>query len=198
MGDEVVSLRRMKVLKQSVMDILSSYHREHPGDLGIREERLAGEVGTRSVKMIIEELAGEGLISRGGTVISKASHRPTSGGVDARIEDEIKKTVAGGFNATTMVELKRLPFNRTDLERVLTYLNKRGILIKLKEGTYISGEALEAAREKLKEYLKDNGRIKAAQFRDLIGCGRKLAIEILEYFDKERLTLRQGDFRTLR
>jgi selenocysteine-specific elongation factor len=198
MGDEVVSLQRVKVLKQGVMDILSSYHREHPGDLGIREERLAGEVGTRSVKMIIEELAGEGLISRGGTVISKASHRPTSGGVDARIEDEIKKTVAGGFNATTMVELKRLPFNRTDLERVLTYLNKRGILIKLKEGTYISGEALEAARGKLKEYLKDNGRIKAAQFRDLIGCGRKLAIEILEYFDKERLTLRQGDFRTLR
>jgi selenocysteine-specific elongation factor len=197
-GNEVVSLERVKVLKQRAMDVLSSYHREHPGDLGMREERLAGELVTRSGKMIIDELARDGLISRDGPVISKASHRPTSGGVDARIEEELKKIVAEGFNATTMADIRRLPFDKADLERVLAYLNKRGILVKLKQGTYISGEALYEAGEKLKEYLKSNGRIKAAEFRDLIGCGRKLAIEILEYFDKERLTLRQGDFRTLR
>jgi selenocysteine-specific elongation factor len=198
MGSEVVSLERVRVLKQRLMDMLSGYHREHPGDLGVREDRLAAKLGIRSVKRIIEDLAREGCVVRDGPVISNASHRPSSGGLDARIEEEIKKTVVRGFNATPVEELKRLPFEKQDLDRVLTYLNKRGILIKLREGTYISGATLDTARDKLKEYLKVKGRIKAAEFRDLLGCGRKLAIEILEYFDKERLTLRQGDFRTLR
>ncbi|MEK7829421.1 MAG: SelB C-terminal domain-containing protein, partial [Deltaproteobacteria bacterium] len=39
---------------------------------------------------------------------------------------------------------------------------------------------------------------KAAEFRDVLGCGRKFAIELLEYFDKERITLRSGDYRVLR
>ena len=47
-------------------------------------------------------------------------------------------------------------------------------------------------------HIKAKHGIKAAEFRDIMGCGRKLAIEILEYFDKERVTLRNGDVRTLR
>ncbi|MGQ3031027.1 MAG: SelB domain-containing protein, partial [Ferrovibrionaceae bacterium] len=39
------------------------------------------------------------------------------------------------------------------------------------------------------------GQITAAQFRDRIGTGRKLAILILEFFDRMGVTLRQGDLR---
>jgi selenocysteine-specific elongation factor len=201
-GKEVVSLDRLGALKQRLMDILSAHHLEHPGEAGIREEGFAGELGIRVppavVKRAIDELARERLVVRKGPVISSASHRPVSSGLDARIEEEIKKAIAPGFNATTTAELKNLPFKKDDLTRVLTYLSERGILVKLKEGAYISGETLDAAREKLTGYLKAKGRIKAAEFRDLLGCGRKLAIDILEYFDKERLTLRKGDLRILR
>lgn len=201
-GNEVVSLERMGALKEKVMDAVSRYHREHPGDLGISDEGVAGVLGIRYqpalVKRAVEELVRDGLVTRKGPVVSSASHRPASGGLDARIEEEIKKKVVKGFAPTTMAELKTLPFKRQDLDRVLNYLDKRGILIKLKEGVYIPGTTLDEAREKLKEHLKAKERIKAAEFRDLLGCGRKFAIEVLEYFDKERFTLRQGDFRTLR
>jgi selenocysteine-specific elongation factor len=51
---------------------------------------------------------------------------------------------------------------------------------------------------KLMDHMQSRACIKASEFRDLLGCGRKLAIEILEYFDKSRVTLRKGDVRTLR
>ena len=38
----------------------------------------------------------------------------------------------------------------------------------------------------------------AAAFRDRIGTGRKLAIQILEYFDRTGMTIREGDLRRLR
>jgi selenocysteine-specific elongation factor len=36
------------------------------------------------------------------------------------------------------------------------------------------------------------------QYRDAMGCGRNLAIEVLEYFDAIGYTSRQGDRRSVR
>lgn len=43
-----------------------------------------------------------------------------------------------------------------------------------------------------------DGRFTAPAFRDRIGTGRKLAIEILEFFDRTGVTLREGDLRRVR
>jgi selenocysteine-specific elongation factor len=39
--------------------------------------------------------------------------------------------------------------------------------------------------------------VTAAAFRDKIGSGRKVAIQILEFFDRAGVTVRHGDARTL-
>ena len=39
------------------------------------------------------------------------------------------------------------------------------------------------------------GWFTAAQFRDRVGLGRKVAIEILEFFDRVGVTMRRGDLR---
>jgi selenocysteine-specific elongation factor len=38
----------------------------------------------------------------------------------------------------------------------------------------------------------------AAGFRDLIGTSRKYAVPLLEWFDAHGVTIRSGDYRTLR
>ena len=43
-----------------------------------------------------------------------------------------------------------------------------------------------------------DGKITAALFRDRIGTGRKLAIQILEFFDAGAITRRAGDAHHLR
>jgi selenocysteine-specific elongation factor len=40
--------------------------------------------------------------------------------------------------------------------------------------------------------------LETAAFRDRIGAGRKVAIEILEFFDKAGITARRGDVRVVR
>jgi selenocysteine-specific elongation factor len=42
------------------------------------------------------------------------------------------------------------------------------------------------------------GLLTAASFRDRLDNGRKVAIQILEYFDKTGLTVRSGDARIVR
>lgn len=42
-----------------------------------------------------------------------------------------------------------------------------------------------------------NGQFTAAQFRDRLDNGRKVAIRILEFFDRHGVTLRRGDLRRI-
>ncbi len=41
----------------------------------------------------------------------------------------------------------------------------------------------------------EGGAFAAAQFRDRVANGRKLAIQILDFFDRHGITLRKGDVR---
>jgi selenocysteine-specific elongation factor len=55
-----------------------------------------------------------------------------------------------------------------------------------------------AAAVRLLAERNQNGKITAAAFRDRTGTGRKLAIPILEFFDRTGTTIREGDLRRLR
>ena len=48
----------------------------------------------------------------------------------------------------------------------------------------------EEAKQILTEFLDNNKRISAAQYRDLLNTNRKMAITLLEHFDMIKLTKR--------
>ena len=153
----------------------------------------------------------QGMIKRDGKAIALAGRCPRAAGQDAQIEAAVMSLFqSGGFTARSMNDMKGLSplsglaFKPEDSARVFGYLVKRGDVVKVKEGVYMSGMAVNDAKERLSAHITEKGPIKAAEFRDILGAGlpqgvgRKLEIEILEYFDKERVTLRQGDLRVLR
>ena len=53
-------------------------------------------------------------------------------------------------------------------------------------------------RRVLKEFVDQHGVVRAAQYRDAIGVGRKRTIQILEFFDRVGYTRRTRDARVLR
>jgi len=218
MGSSIVSVERVEKLKTDIVKMLSGFHAASPAEAGVKEDRILKAVRAalpRSAAMFFKEcldgMITQGLIKRDGNVVALSSHLPRADVQDSRIEAAVMALFpAGGFTARSMDDMKGLAFKPEDVARVLTYLAGRGVVVKIKEGVYMSAEAVNCAKERLVRHIMENGPIKAATFRDILGVGRKLAIEILEYFDKERVTLRQGlnplrglspfkgDFRVLR
>jgi selenocysteine-specific elongation factor len=78
------------------------------------------------------------------------------------------------------------------------YLEGQGRLVRLGNGRVISLEAYEAARNALVAECTRAGSIRLARFRDLLGVSRKPAQSLLERFDSDGVTRRQGDERVLR
>lgn len=59
-------------------------------------------------------------------------------------------------------------------------------------------DALGTIKAKITGFFADNQEMSAPDFKGLTGLSRKYLIPILEYFDKEKLTVRVGDVRHLR
>ena len=78
------------------------------------------------------------------------------------------------------------------------FLEREGRLVRLGDGYAIGSDAFARARDLLVEECERSGRIALARFRDLLGTGRKQAQLLLERFDGDGLTRRQGDERVLR
>src|SRR5205085_9300071 len=78
------------------------------------------------------------------------------------------------------------------------FLEARGTLVRLGDGSVVAASAYEQAREALVAECEAHGRIALARFRDLLGVGRKTAQLLLERFDADGITRRVGDERVLR
>lgn len=188
--------------------LLRAFHGANPMEAGAGEElfvkglravasALPAEKGQAFIRELLETLSKEGKIKKAGALWALPLFTPASSGVEAKVEAALME-ILSKFQPD-LEAVQKLPFKKQAVEKALSYLKQNGAVVKLREGSYISSAALEEARGKMENLIGKNGGIRASEFRDALGCGRKFAIEILEYFDKERVTIRnRDDVRTLR
>ena len=81
---------------------------------------------------------------------------------------------------------------------LLKALSAAGRASKISEELWFGSTPLLELRRRVLAHLKEHGSIDAQSFKELTGLTRKFAIPLLEYFDREKLTLRIGDRRVLR
>jgi len=147
----------------------------------------------------------EALVAEGVLVTADGGYGPAgaTGVLDAGQEElagRLAETVgAEPFAPPTLAllaERERLP--ERDLRRVLDVLARRGALVRVDKDLWFARGAVDEARARLVERLGAGGSVTLAEFRDLLGCGRRNAQALLEHFDREGLTRRVGDARVAR
>ena len=110
-----------------------------------------------------------------------------------------ERLTAAGLAPPTLATLaEELSTSRADLERMLAVLARRGELVRAEKDLWFAVAPVAGVREKLLAALAADGQITLAGFRDLAATGRRNAQALLELFDREGLTRRQGDVRVPR
>ena len=182
--------------------LLAAYHTDHPLKPGMsREElkqRLGREVDARLFNFLLHKLVGNEEVVAEKDLLRLATHQVRLGGQEKALRQRLQKAYAeGGMNPPNLKDLldsKEEPLAR----QVLKLMEADGEVVKLKGDLYYHAPVLEKLREQLSDYLRQNQRINASQFKELTGLTRKFLIPLLEYFDTTQLTIRVGDERMLR
>lgn len=112
-------------------------------------------------------------------------------------EDKILKTLESAqFNFIRLDELINI-IKSEKTEEIISLMIDEKKLIKINEDSIISVDLYIKAKNILIQYIKENDKITAGEFRDLLNTNRKNAISLLEYFDIEKVTKRVGNDRIL-
>ena len=86
-----------------------------------------------------------------------------------------------------------------DVRRLLKLLGRMGKLDEIANDHFFLRDTVAEMTEIIADIgaHAPNGEFTAAQLRDRLDNGRKVAIQILEFFDRHGVTLRRGDIRRL-
>ncbi|OLC78712.1 MAG: selenocysteine-specific translation elongation factor [Deltaproteobacteria bacterium 13_1_40CM_4_68_19] len=172
-------------------------------DPSIAREELRQRAGSPPPKLFAKALAS--LADRGELrADAERVHPPGTAaklsGPDADAQEKLAGVLEkAGLSPPRVDELPALigqtPHRTSSLLKALAGAGRAS---KVSEGLWFGATALMDLRRRVIAHLSERGSIDAQSFKELTGLTRKFAIPLLEYFDREKLTLRIGDKRVLR
>ena len=191
-------------VKERLLTTLKEFHALHPLLPGMDMEELRGklvsELSPKIFRVLVDLFVNEKLIAKEGNLLRLAGHRVQLGGQEKTLMEKIKKLL--GEQPLAPPDLKEIekqagvPRNR--LSEVIRLLEREGAVVRVTSDMYFLAGSIDQLRQTLTKHLTEKGEMTAAAFRDLIGSSRKYTIPLLEFFDRDGLTIRIGDIRRLK
>jgi selenocysteine-specific elongation factor len=204
-GEPVYTTRqKWATLQEELVTALRDFHTAHllaPGrDMEELRDKLTGRIPPKLFRAFVEQLALEKAVVRNGSLLRLPEHTITLGADEQRVVDQIKGLLAAHPLAPPdLKELDRaVGIGRTKLTEVMRVLEREGSIVRVGADLYFLTESLDEVRRVLHEEFSERGNITPAMFRDHFSTTRKYTIPLLEYFDREGVTVRIGDARRLK
>jgi selenocysteine-specific elongation factor len=193
-------------LREATLAALREFHRSQPQALGMELEALRAAAAPRlepdAFQALLRELADERALEVGGSRARLPGHDATSNPADEKLWREVLPLLeAGGPAPPTVAELAaKLGTKEAALKDFLHRKSRSRELFRVTAERFYPRSTLAALAATAAALAKNSpgGAFTAAQYRDALGIGRTLAIEILEALDGLGITQRIGDARKMR
>ena len=150
----------------------------------------------------LQKLARDGEIALDGAWLRLPGHAVRLTPADERLWIRIAPLLSGAerFRPPRVRDLAgSLGAREPDVRRLLKLLSRMGKLDEIANDHFFLRDTVAEMTEIIVDLgaQAPNGEFTAAQLRDRLDNGRKVAIQILEFFDRHGVTLRRGDVRRL-
>lgn len=189
-----------QTLQQRVIAALTLTHAEHPDLLGPDRERLrrmACQAMTRPVFAgLLDAMTADNRVIRDGPWVHLPGHAVRLAEADSALwRSGIRPLLdAAPFQPPRVRDLARALSREEDAVRqLLKRLTGMGEVYRVAKDHYFTRTAVADLSAIALDLTEADGEARAAAFRDRIGTGRKLAIQILEFFDRIGYSRRIGD-----
>jgi selenocysteine-specific elongation factor len=144
---------------------------------------------------LLADLANEKIVAINGDNLDIPGRSKTLGGAEGELARQIEAFFRDAGLQTPAVStlIKTINQRPRVIEGVIFFLVKQGTLLRVNEGVYLHRAVVDEAKEKMS--TRKGETLDVAQFKDFFGLSRKIAIPLLELFDREGVTKRVGDTR---
>jgi selenocysteine-specific elongation factor len=186
-GGRALTRSRFTSLLQQVEEAVTAHHTEHPLRPGIPLATLATSLEIPSD--LAERLVAESpTMDRVGPDVALVDHESGLDEESTQLWSDVERRLRADLSVPSATDLGLDP-------ELLHLLVRMGKLVRISKDLVYLPEQVDRIVSELRAM---EGSFTVAQFRDRTGLSRKYAVPLLEWADKEGLTVRQGDERRLR
>ncbi|MEB0920746.1 selenocysteine-specific translation elongation factor [Citrobacter freundii] len=187
--------------QRKILDTLATYHDQHRDEPGPGRERLRRMAlpmeDEALVLLLIEKMRESGVIHSHHGWLHLPDHK--AGFSDEQQAIWQKAEPLFGDEPWWVRDLAKQTGTDEQMMRVvLRQAAQQGIITAIVKDRYYRNDRIVAFANMIRELDQEKGSTCAADFRDRLNIGRKLAIQILEYFDRIGFTRRRGNDHLLR
>ena len=199
-----------RYLASSVLDkqwdnckkLLEEYHSKNPLHAGIRlaevRQKLFPKTDISVADGILKELQAEGKIKRVADRYALQDFEVKLTKRQNAFKDKLMKIYRdAGLEAPSTDELWPMfqPREKDEARQVLESLVSGGQLVMLSPQIVVYKDIYAALLGALRTWFGERETITLAEYRDVMNTSRKYALAALEYFDRNHITKKEGDFR---
>jgi selenocysteine-specific elongation factor len=200
-GDHALSPEVAAAWQQTLLKTLARYHEQHddqPGPGRERLRRMALPMENEALVLgLIERLRQEGLVESRRGWLHLPDHKPGFSGEQLVLWQRVEALF--GDEPWWVRDLARETGQEEQaMRQLLRMAAQQGLITAIVKDRYYRHERIRAFANLVRDLDLERGTTCAADFRDRLGVGRKLAIQILEYFDRIGFTRRRGNDHLLR
>jgi selenocysteine-specific elongation factor len=203
-GGLVLSPSAFDSVRSAVLAALAAHHLASPELPGPHAEPLRLTLAQRppaaAFTGILEALRRSGDIAQDGPWFRLPGHRITLSPQDERLWLAARKLIAAErFRPPRVRDIATaLKVPETATRTTMKRLMRMGQVVEIAPDHFFLRETVAEMAAIAADAVDAQGSLTAAAFRDRMDNGRKVAILILEFFDKAGLTVRSGDMRRVR
>lgn len=189
------SENKLTELKIKAIDVINKYHKTFPYRFGMSKEELRSRVyksfKPKDFDKVLELLDISREIKIKENIISLTDFEIRYEGKGATAKRELENHY---LNNMSPLQTDKVTEKDSLKEEVLNSLIGSK-LQRISDDLIYDITLIEKIKNDLLDFLEENEKITVKDFKDMTGLSRKYTIAILEYFDNNKITKRDGDFR---
>ncbi len=193
-------------VKSDILEILRLIQSEDPMKFNIKPKEIKTKIpfvfAIEALEKILEQLYDEGVLEKenGGYRLSGFSPAISEEQDTAvsLIFDYTSESGLAPFCADTVWRKYNRRYPKKKFIKMMSFLCDRKKLIKVRDGRFLTFEAIEQIKEKITKVIEEKGIFTLSDCKPVFGYGRTGAIPILEYLDEKNFTVRVEEGRLLK
>ena len=191
----------IKRVGKFIIRVLKNHHQNFSEREGMTNAELAGKLSMifteKEVGKLLKYLCDFDMILQQGEYYYLENHQATiSKPLQESLSNCLEIISKGGFQPMRKTRLlEEMGMNEKDGIELLKFATHSKKLVRISEDLYYNPDQIEKIVYILDIFFQKNKDINVIQFKELMSISRKYAIDLLEYFDNQRITIRKENIR---
>ena len=200
-GKWLLTQNQWNELKNSIHNFLKKYHAKNPLNAGAQKEEIRQHLSCENsiLEALLQSMLDDKSISQKGELFLNPNFSITLSSEDDSLQNSVLNQLdQEGFTSSTLAQLSLKTGNSKEkLMQVLNVAEQQGKLLRIDGKLMFTQKNFIILREKVNQFFSNHPEMSVLEFKELAHTSRKYAVPLLEYFDKQKITYREGNTRKL-